>query len=359
MDDTTQNDALIETYGNPDLPEGTPDRPLVTFALFAYNQEKFIREAVEGAFSQTYSPLEIILSDDCSSDRTFEIMREMAKGYSGAHSVRIRKNKINLGIVNHLAAVTSEARSEYIILAAGDDVSVEIRTEITVPIMISTRCDVACSNVNIMNEEGKIVRHNKCINADYMKKYALDPLDEVLVAPSAAYRVDFILEALGSIPNSRRALKLQTEDFLLWLYLIGRGGKIKRLDQIALVNYRINPKSLSSTQLMIGGIRDELIWLEKEAGMYKINFEKQVAAMEMLDNLHTQEKNLNVHELSRGMENGRFWTKLTSSSFLERLSAILECRSVFEFQAALVRLPGRGFAATLRWARVRIRNLVK
>jgi len=48
------NSALIETYGNHELPEGTADRPLVTFALFAYNQEQYIREAVEGAFSQTY-----------------------------------------------------------------------------------------------------------------------------------------------------------------------------------------------------------------------------------------------------------------------------------------------------------------
>jgi len=50
----------------------TTDRPLVTFALVAYNQEQYIREAVEGAFAQTYEPLEIILSDDCSSDRTVE-----------------------------------------------------------------------------------------------------------------------------------------------------------------------------------------------------------------------------------------------------------------------------------------------
>ena len=62
------------------------DRPLVTFALFAYNQEKYIREAVEGTFSQTYEPLEIILSDDCSSDRTFEIMEEMAATYDGPHA---------------------------------------------------------------------------------------------------------------------------------------------------------------------------------------------------------------------------------------------------------------------------------
>jgi glycosyltransferase involved in cell wall biosynthesis len=59
------------------------DRPLVTFALFTYNRERYIREAVEGAFSQTYSPLEIILSDDCSSDSTFEIIREMAGAYVG------------------------------------------------------------------------------------------------------------------------------------------------------------------------------------------------------------------------------------------------------------------------------------
>jgi len=51
----------------------TNTKPLITFALFAYNQERFIREAVQGAFSQTYSPLEIIMSDDCSKDRTFDI----------------------------------------------------------------------------------------------------------------------------------------------------------------------------------------------------------------------------------------------------------------------------------------------
>ena len=54
------------------------ERPLVTFLQFSYNLEHFIREAVEGAFAQTYSPLQIILSDDCSTDKTFEITRAMA-----------------------------------------------------------------------------------------------------------------------------------------------------------------------------------------------------------------------------------------------------------------------------------------
>ena len=82
---------MIETVSN-------TERPLVTFALFAYNQERFIREAVEGALSQDYSPLQIILSDDCSIDRTYEIMREMAAAYEGSHEIVLNRNEENLGL---------------------------------------------------------------------------------------------------------------------------------------------------------------------------------------------------------------------------------------------------------------------
>ena len=104
------------------------ERPLVTFALFAYNQEKYIREAVEGAFAQTYEPLEIILSDDCSTDRTFEIMEEMAAGYRGPHRVAIRKSPKNRRIIGHINDVVSLAQGEIIIMAAGDDISLPSRT---------------------------------------------------------------------------------------------------------------------------------------------------------------------------------------------------------------------------------------
>jgi len=86
-------DDALNIYGAQDIPLGIQGRPLVSFAVFAYNQEDFIREAVLGAFSQTYSPLEIILSDDCSSDRTFEIMEKMAAAYSGPHRVIVRRNE--------------------------------------------------------------------------------------------------------------------------------------------------------------------------------------------------------------------------------------------------------------------------
>lgn len=105
------------------------ERPLLTFALFAYNQERFIAEAVQGALSQTYTPLEIILSDDCSTDRTFEIMQELAAEYKGPNRVIVRRNGRNLGLIGHINRVMELVQGEVIVAAAGDDISLPNRVE--------------------------------------------------------------------------------------------------------------------------------------------------------------------------------------------------------------------------------------
>jgi len=106
------------------------DKPLITFTICAYNQEQFIREAVEGAFAQTYSPLEIILSDDCSKDRTFEIMREMTASYRGPHRLILNRNSTNLGLAGHCNRLAELAHGELLVGAAGDDISFPNRVEI-------------------------------------------------------------------------------------------------------------------------------------------------------------------------------------------------------------------------------------
>ena len=73
----------------------TPERPLVSMIITAYNQEGYIRATIEGAFSQTYEPLEIVMSDDCSPDGTFAIMEEMAAAYSGPHKLVLNRNPKN------------------------------------------------------------------------------------------------------------------------------------------------------------------------------------------------------------------------------------------------------------------------
>lgn len=101
--------------------------PLISFVLLAYKQEKYIREAVEGAFAQTYSPLEIILSDDASPDGTFEIIQEMAAAYQGPHKLILNRNEKNLGIGPHVKKIFEIASGEWLVGAAGDDISLPQR----------------------------------------------------------------------------------------------------------------------------------------------------------------------------------------------------------------------------------------
>lgn len=115
-----------------------PEYPLVTFALFAYNQEKYIREAVEGALAQDYPNLEIIISDDCSQDETWKLIQKMAAAYSGPHKVVLNKNEINLGICGHVNKIADLASGGLVVMAAGDDVSYPGRTSTLVREWISS-----------------------------------------------------------------------------------------------------------------------------------------------------------------------------------------------------------------------------
>lgn len=113
-------------------------KSLVTFVLFAYNQEKYIRKAINGALCQHYSPLEIIISDDCSSDNTFEIMKEMVNAYDGHHKVFLNKNNRNLGFAEHLNLIMRTVRSDFVVIAAGDDISDPYRTDELVKVWINS-----------------------------------------------------------------------------------------------------------------------------------------------------------------------------------------------------------------------------
>lgn len=105
--------------------------PLVTFALIAYNQEKYICEAVKGALEQDYQPLEIIFSDDCSTDRTFKLIHEMVGSYVGPHRIFLNRNEKNLGIGAHVDKVLNMSNGEWIVMAAGDDISLPSRVSKT------------------------------------------------------------------------------------------------------------------------------------------------------------------------------------------------------------------------------------
>jgi Glycosyl transferase family 2 len=98
-----------------------------SFVLLAYNQQNYIADAVSAALAQEGPGLEIILSDDCSTDRTFLIMRGLASAYRGPHRVVLNRNDTNIGVVAHIRKANALSTGDVLIAASGDDISLPDR----------------------------------------------------------------------------------------------------------------------------------------------------------------------------------------------------------------------------------------
>lgn len=133
------------------------NRPLVSFIILTYKQSEFIQSAIQSALNQDYSPLEIIISDDCSPDNTHEIASKLLKDYHGPHQVILRRNAKNLGIGRHFADVLALSQGELVIASGGDDESLPERTTVTVDAWIAherTPDLIACDVID-MDQDGQ------------------------------------------------------------------------------------------------------------------------------------------------------------------------------------------------------------
>ncbi|WP_306113761.1 MULTISPECIES: glycosyltransferase [unclassified Roseovarius] len=110
------------------MTQAAPKEPLrYSIVVLSYNQAPFVRDAVEGALAQDCPPLEIIISDDCSTDGTFDIIQDTIRGYDGPHRVTARQNPQNIGLVAHINAMFDVASGDVLIPAYGDDISLPNR----------------------------------------------------------------------------------------------------------------------------------------------------------------------------------------------------------------------------------------
>src|SRR5690348_9957692 len=90
--------------------------------LLCYRDAPYIRAALESALAQTV-PCEIIVSNDCSDDGTFELAQEMVANYRGPHRVSVRRNERNLGVAAHVNVTVPLTTGDIVVMMAGDDIS--------------------------------------------------------------------------------------------------------------------------------------------------------------------------------------------------------------------------------------------
>jgi glycosyltransferase involved in cell wall biosynthesis len=178
------------------------ESPLVTLFVLAFKQEQFIREAVQSVFDQTYSPLEIILSDDCSPDKTYEIMEQMAAAYRGPHRLVMNRNPKNLGLCGHVNRIMEIARGELIMPAAGDDISYPGRVATTVGVWQSCGLppfiffDVEVFS-SIPSRARPFVFQPETVSVESMLRLT----NPTILAPAMAWRKT-VFERFGPLPAS-------------------------------------------------------------------------------------------------------------------------------------------------------------
>lgn len=130
-----------------------------TLILFTYNQEKFVSQAVNAALSQKCDPIEILITDDCSNDKTFHIVQDTVKNYKGPHKVLLNRNDKNLGLSRHIDKAHELSSGEVIIGAAGDDISHPNRCQKIIDCFESNNPLLVFSYADVIDGNGQTSSH--------------------------------------------------------------------------------------------------------------------------------------------------------------------------------------------------------
>lgn len=137
--------------------------PLISICIPTYNCEKYIGFAIESVISQTYKNLELVIVDDCSTDRTLEIIKKYRDP-----RIRLIKNTRNLGVEHNWNKAIAEAQGEFIKLLCHDDILYPscLRRQLEIfKDPKNSEVNLVCCGRNIIDEQG-----NKILERTFKSK---------------------------------------------------------------------------------------------------------------------------------------------------------------------------------------------
>jgi len=88
------------------------EKPRISVWITFHNQKKYIGEAVQSVVDQTLRPLEVLISDDCSTDGTQDILKDFESKYSGL--IKVYYQPVRLGITKNKNFILSKTQGDYI-----------------------------------------------------------------------------------------------------------------------------------------------------------------------------------------------------------------------------------------------------
>lgn len=122
--------------------------PKVSIMVPVYNAHSFIKECIESILNQSYSNIELVVSDDCSTDGTQDILRNYIKD----ERIKLFFNKKNLGVTHNCNQALSACTGKYVCFFAGDDLMLPGKIAAQVELMESnSQASMVYHRVNVFN----------------------------------------------------------------------------------------------------------------------------------------------------------------------------------------------------------------
>jgi glycosyltransferase involved in cell wall biosynthesis len=251
------------------------NNPLVSIGIVAYNQEEFIAEAIQSAIDQEYRPLEIIVADDCSSDRTPEIIRDFFERHPGLVIPAIGQE--NLGVTGNSNRALGLCHGEYVNMLGGDDVLLPNKISRQVEWMEEDERRVFCGHAceifyDDANTPPKIV-HPLHVSGLGARDIILDG------PPYFALSVLFRKSALPSYGFNERVLIVS--DFMLWVDLARTDGQWGMVDGVH-ARYRKHVGGLSHLSRMEALLDDSELVIKIGTAKYGFKDCEEVSEMNLV-----------------------------------------------------------------------------
>lgn len=120
----------------------------VSVIMSVYNSEQTLVNSIESIINQTYSNLEILICDDCSTDDSLKILETYE---SQDKRIQIIKNKENIGLTKSLNKLINKATGKYIARQDADDVSLEYRIETQISVLKKSKSKISVSRALVKN----------------------------------------------------------------------------------------------------------------------------------------------------------------------------------------------------------------
>ena len=203
----------------------------------AYNAEKYIAEAIDSILGQTFEDFEFIILNDCSTDRTEEIILS----YDDPRIVYL-KNEQNLGVAATLNRGLEVAKGEYIARMDADDISHSYRLAKQAAFLDSFSGVICCGSA--VEKFGSA--QGLCVYPDSDDKIKTTLLLSCPIAhPSVMLRASIL--RTNKITYDLAFEKV--EDYQLWTVL-SEYGAFHNLQE-PLIRYRIHAEQVSTTASLI------------------------------------------------------------------------------------------------------------